>query len=531
MPQKIIGLDIGSHSIKAVQLRRTFRGFELVGFHEKVISREGETAPSDAVAQALAELFSEGHIVGDIVITSIPGHQVSARIIKLPFTDRRKMDQVIPFEVEGYTPFNIEEMVVSYHIVKVEEGEAQILALLVKKDMLRDHLEILERANISPKIVDLDVLALYSISRLMLQGMEGPLSLADIGASKTSICIVEDGHLSMIRSLPIGGEAITAAIQRELNLTHEEAEQGKTLHGIILEDQGESEEERRFSKCIESAISPLLREMKQTFHYYEADHHQGVRRIFLCGGTSALPNLIPYLSRELGMEARPLNVLEAPFNKLTTGSVPAGLITHGFGLGLRGVGNGSFSQVNFRKDEFAFRSEIKEIKGKILYAGIWMLVLLLLVSFNFYFKLNIKQRHYEDLNAEIRRVFTNTLPEVKHIVNEVQQMRGKIEEFKKGSLLFSEAGEEGMSVLDLMREITLRIPGDVKVDIKDFAINRGRVAMTGESDSFESVDKIRAGLQKFTEFKRVALTHAKVGVKQDKVEFKFSISMGEGRPR
>ena len=88
-----------------------------------------------------------------------------------------------------------------------------------------------------------------------------------------------------------------------------------------------------------------------------------------------------------------------------------------------------------------------------------------------------------------------------------------------------------MSVLDLMREITVQIPGDVTVDVKDLAIDRGRVAITGETDSFESVDKIRAGLQKFTGFKRVSLTHAKVGGKGDKVEFKFSISMGEGRPR
>lgn len=531
MPQKIIGLDIGSHSIKAVQLRRTFRGFELIGFQEKEIPRQGETAPSDAVVQALAELFRGGRIAGDTVITSIPGHQVSARIIRLPFADRKKMDKVIPFEVEGYTPFNIEEMVVSYHVVRVEEGGAQVLALLVKKDVLRDHLETLERAKISPKIVDLDILSLYSISSLILQGIEGPFSLADIGASKTSICIVNGGHVSMIRSLPIGGEAITGTIQREFGLSYEEAEQGKISHGIILETKGKSEEEIVFSKCIESAVSPLVREMKQTFHSYEADHHQKVRRIFLCGGTSALRNLVPYLSRELEVEARPLDVLEAPFNKLTMRSVPAGLIPHGLGLGLRGVGNRSFSQVNFRRDEFAFRSEVKEIKGKILYAGIWMLALLLLVSFNFYLKLNMKQRHYEDLNGEIRRVFTSTLPEIKHIVNEVQQMRAKIEELKRDPLLFSEAGVEGMSVLDLMREITLRIPEDVRVDIRDLAINKGRVAITGETDSFESVDNIKAGLQKFTGFKRVALTHAKVGTKGDKVEFKFSISMGEGKPR
>jgi Tfp pilus assembly PilM family ATPase len=81
MPQRIIGLDIGSHSIKAVQLRRTFRGFELVGFHEKEIPRDGETVSSDAVAQTIAELFGEGRLSGDMVITSIPGHQVSTLII------------------------------------------------------------------------------------------------------------------------------------------------------------------------------------------------------------------------------------------------------------------------------------------------------------------------------------------------------------------------------------------------------------------------------------------------------------------
>ncbi len=531
MPQRIIGLDIGTHSIKAVHLRRTFRGFELVGFHEKDIPRGGEVAPSDAVAQAMAELYAEGHLSGDVVITSIPGHQVSARIIKLPFSDRKRLEQVIPFEVEGYTPFNIENMVVSYHVVNVEEGGAQILALLVKKDVVRDHLETLGRVGISPKIVDVDVLALYSTSSIMLQGVEGPFSVADIGASKTSLCVIDGRHVSMIRTLPIGGDAITRAIQGEFDLPYEEAEKGKILHGIVLEEGEESEEGRRFSKCITSSLSPLVREMKQTFHSYEADHHQGVRRIFLCGGTSALRNLIPYLSRELGVETEPLDVSGAPFNRLPMRAVPAGLIPQGLGLGLRGVGNAGVSQVNFRRDEFAFQSEIKEIKGKLLAGGVVMLAILLLVSFDLYLKLDMKQRHYEDLRAGVRRVFTTTLPEVKSIVNEVQQMRSEIQELRKGSLLFSETGEEGMSMLDLMREITVRIPGDVTVDVKDLAIDRDRVAITGETDSFESVDKIRAGLQAFTGFKRVSLTHAKVGAKGDKVEFKFSISMGEGRPR
>lgn len=531
MPQRIIGLDIGSYSVKAVQLRRTFRGFELVGFHEKEIPRDGETLPSDAVAQTIAELFGEGRFSGDMVITSIPGHQVSTRIIKLPFSDRKKLEQVIPFEVEGYTPFNVEEMVVSYHIVNVDEEGAQVLALLVKKDVVRDHLEMLERAGVSPKIVDLDVLALYSISNIILQDVEGPYSIADIGATKTSICIVEGGHVSMIRSLPIGGVAITKALQEEFDLSHEEAEEAKTHHGIIMEEEGGSEEERRFSNCIASSLSTLFREVRQTFHSYEADHHQGIGRLFLCGGTAALHNLIPYLSRELELEARPLNVLEAPFNKLPKGSVAAGLIPHGLGLGLRGVGNRSFSQADFRKDEFAIRGEIKEMRGGLLVAGILMLALLLLASFDFYLTLDTKQRRHEELRGEIRKVFTATLPEVKNIVNEVQQLRGQVQELEKESLTFLEAGGEGMSVLDLMREITVRIPGDVKVDVKDLVIDRGRVAITGETDSFESVDKVRAGLQGFTGFKRVGLTHAKVGAKGEKVEFKVSISMDEGRPR
>jgi hypothetical protein len=321
------------------------------------------------------------------------------------------------------------------------------------------------------------------------------------------------------------------AIQKEFQLSPEEAEQRKIIHGIISESDADSEEARQLSTCIESAISPLVREMRQTFHSYDADHHQRIGRIFLCGGGSALPNLLPYLSRELGVDVEPLNVLEAPFNKLKGEFVPVASIPHGLGLALRGVGNGNFSQVDFRSEEFGFRSEVKEVKGKIISAGILMLILLLLVFANYYLKFTMKNRQYEDLRSEIRTVFTTTLPEVKNIVNEVQQMRTKVEEVKKGSLLFSEVGVEGLSILDLMREVTVRIPEDVTVDIKDLVINREKVTVTGETDSFDSVDKIRAGLQKFTGFKRVALTHAKVGAKGDKVEFKFSISTGQEKPR
>lgn len=525
MSPQVIGLDMGTHSIKATVLRQRWRGFEVAGFFRQTIDRDESLSDKERMALALERLFSENRLKSDGVVVSVPGLAVSTRIITLPFTDRKKIIRVIPFEVEGYIPFSLEDVVVSYHILGQEEGNTRLLAGAVKKDLLRETLEILAKGGVIPRIVDVDFMALFNLSQGGLKGAEGCYAIVDIGASKTSVCIVDGQSLGFGRSIPIAGQAINRAIEKEFGLSGEESERLKETEAFLpLRDQGTlNPGQRRICSTVESAVVPLVQEIGRTFYAFEAEAQKKVDQVFLCGGTTQLTNLSAYLSERLEVPVAPLPLIPSGGSML--GSEDRILMSHAYGLSMRAVADGRYSQVNFLKDEFAYRSKIRGMKGKTVYMGVFLGLILALFAFDGAGRYMAKKHRYMELKREIRTVFKETFPEVKQIRGESQQMKGKILELQRESQALVSLGGSPVTALDLIREVTERAPAGVDVDIQAFSFDAEKARLNGRTDSFESVDRVLKALQGFELFETVSLSNAKVDVKDNKVDFRLSISL------
>ncbi len=526
MSQRVIGLDMGTHSIKAaVLLQSRWSGFELAGFFKENVDRDDSVPERERVASALGRLFSENRLKSDVVAVSMPGLAVSTRIITLPFTDRKKIARVISFEVEGYIPFALEDVVISYHILGQEEGKTRLLAVSVRKDILRENLETLAGAGVVPRIVDVDFMAQFNLSQGELNETEGCYAIIDVGESKTSVCIVDGGTLGFGRSIPVAGRAITRGIEKEFGLSPEESERLKETEAFLpLGDQDPvAGDQKRICRVVESAVVPMTQEIARTFYAFEAEAQKRVDRIFLCGGTTQLTNFSAYLSEKMEIP-----VAQLPLH-ISGGFKPdpqdRALIPHAYGLGMRAVANGRYSQVNFLKDEFAYRTEISGKRGKMAYVGISLCLILSLFTFNAVGRYKAKTQRYGELERQIRRVFKETFPGVKQTGGEKQQMMVKIQELQKESQALTSLGGSPVTVLDLMREITERVPPEVEADIDAFSYAGEKVRLSGRTDSFESVDRILKALQGFDLFENVSLSNAKVDAKDNKVDFKLSISL------
>jgi type IV pilus assembly protein PilM len=525
MTLQVIGLDIGTHSIKATVVRHGWRGSEMVGFFQKTRDRDDSLSDGDRTALALGKLFSENKLRSDEIVVSVPGLAVSTRIITLPFTDRRKIARVIPFEVEGHIPFSLEEVVVSYHILKQEHGKTKLLAGAMKKDLLRENLETLAKAGVTPRVVDLDFMALFNLSQSGLVEVEGCYAIVDVGEIKTSVCIVDAGHLGFGRSIPIAGRAIDQAVQKEFGLSPAESERLKETTGFLpLSDQNDlDEEQKRISLTVESAVIPLVQEIGRTFYAFEAEAQQKVKQVVLCGGTAQLTNFPAYLSEKMEVPAFSLSLSRSGGPEI--GPENSVLMSHACGLSMRAVANGRCSQLNFLRDEFAYRTEIKGIKSKMVYVGIFLCIILGLFAFDGVSRYMAKRWQYAELKSEIRKVFKETFPEVKQIRGERHQMESRIRELQGESEALISLGGSPVTALDLIREITERAPVGVEVDIQTFSFDAERLRLSGRTDSFESVDRVLKALQGFDLFENVALSNAKVDVKDNKVDFKLSISL------
>jgi len=503
MPKSIVGLDIGTHSIKVVEVRGGLKKLDIVSFAE-VPSAEGVT-----------HLFKEGAGSRAMVVTAIP--QASMRVVSLPFRDERKIEQVIPFELEQHIPFPLDEVVVSWHILgsaapqgtDKDRNATGILAAAVQKSALKEFLEGLSPAGVDPVIVDLDALVPSSLSSIT-NITDEPTALLDIGKSKSSFTVFSGKQMCFARIMPSGGEELTRAIERKTGLLRDEAESAKIQYGL---DEGE---DGKYAGIIRKSLEGFAIQISQTLLSVREYTGVSVERLLLHGGGARLKGLCEFLSEKLGIE---VGLLELKL------SLPASLdpIVFGkaIGLAMRGVGRikGS-STINFRKGEFIYHSPREEISGRLKVAGalIGAGILLGLVSMSV--SMVSKEMGLKKLMQDQKRIFSSTFPELSVPEDPLSEMQALVSRERTGG-----AGGSTYKVIDILREMSSRAPKDIRVDIRELNIDLTKIRLLADTESLEAVDKIVSELRKAEIFSDISVLDTRRSADGNSVNFQLSLSL------
>src|SRR3989338_8383808 len=153
MPQNVIGIDIGSYSIKIAELERTFQKYEFVNFFERKVQFNELLKPEESITVTLQGMLDDFGLKLDQVICGYPGHKVSSRLVTLPFGNLKKIDQTIEFELENYVPFDLETLVIDYHVLSATKEQSEILVFYTLKDEFSKYLNLLQNCKVDPKII------------------------------------------------------------------------------------------------------------------------------------------------------------------------------------------------------------------------------------------------------------------------------------------------------------------------------------------------------------------------------------------
>ena len=235
---------------------------------------------------------------------AVPAQSVFARFVKLPALDAAKIDKIIAFEAQQNVPFPIDEVVWDYQLVGGGLGEQiQVVIVAIKRDLLDDINNAVEETGLRTRIVDVASMALYNAFRYSYPDMGDCSLLLDIGARTTNVLFIEPGRF-FLRSIPLGGSAITAAIAREFNESFAAAETRKKRDGFVGLGGAYAEpadpDIARVSKIARSTMTRLHAELMRSVTHYRAQQ-QGNRpaRIFLCGGGAGMPYMREFFPREI----------------------------------------------------------------------------------------------------------------------------------------------------------------------------------------------------------------------------------------
>jgi type IV pilus assembly protein PilM len=347
--KSVVGLDIGSSAVKAVELRPVGKGFRVAAFATEQVPPDsivdGAIIDGAAVADALRRLFANKAFKTKDVAASLSGNAVIVKKISLPVMTDAELAESIYWEAEQYIPFDIQDVNLDYQILDPgtgpeSKGTMEVLLVAAKKDKIADYTGVIAAAGRVPVIVDVDAFALQNAYEANY-GLEAGaiIVLLNAGASAININIVSGEQSVFTRDISIGGNAYTEAVQKELNLPFESAELAKKGHpvdGVTFED---------VRPVLHAMTENVLLEIQKTFDFFKATAASDrIDRILLSGGASSVDGFAEALAERFGAPVEPFD----PFRQITfeaqklrvddvTGLISTAAVA--VGLALRRVGD------------------------------------------------------------------------------------------------------------------------------------------------------------------------------------------------
>ena len=312
--KELIGLDIGSSSIKAVELdwgKKTprLKHFGMIPLPPEAIV-DGAFMDSASIVESIRSLIEGLRIKTKNVAASISGHSVYIKTINVPTMSEEQLEESIRWEAEQQIPFDIEDVNLDFQIINEQVNPDQMAVLLVaaKKDMINDYTAVIEEAGLQPTIVDVDVFAIENAYNLNFESSEDDvIALVNIGASVMNINILKGGTTAFTRDISIGGRQITEEIQKRLKLTYEEAE------AVKVKERDAADQNAEVETLIQGTAEQLATEVRRSLEFFAASSSGGeIKKIFLSGGCAKIQMLPGLIEERISMPVEVFN----PFTKV-----------------------------------------------------------------------------------------------------------------------------------------------------------------------------------------------------------------------
>ena len=301
----VVGLDIGSSAVKAVELKPAGKGFKVAAFAAEPIPPDsivdGAIIDGAAVTDAIRRLFENKHFKSKDVAASLSGNAVIVKKINLPVMTEAELAESIYWEAEQYIPFDIQDVNLDYQILDAgtgpdTKGTMDVLLVAAKKEKIADYTGVISQAGRTPVVVDIDAFALQNAYE-MNYGLDpnAVVVLLNAGASAININIVSGEQSVFTRDISIGGNAYTEAVQKELNLPFESADQlkrGQAVDGATFDE---------VRPVLHAMTENVLLEIQKTFDFFKATAASDrIDRIYLSGGASRVDGFAQALEERFG---------------------------------------------------------------------------------------------------------------------------------------------------------------------------------------------------------------------------------------
>lgn len=291
--KNLVGVDIGSTSIKVCELKQGRRGLSVVKFAYAPLAPQvivdGQVMDSSAVTESLARIFKDAKIRHKAVAIGVSGQAAIIRKISVPLMTTEELDEQIQWEAEQHIPFDIKDVQIDHQVLRrnPDEGQMDVLLVAAKRDQIEDYAQLVRAAKLRPMVCDIDAFSVQNLFEFT-RGLDPSqtIALINVGASLSSLNIISGGISAFSREIANGGNSVTDEIQRTLNVPREQAEAykcGDGQDGIVPE---------QVLEIVEGASDAIAAEIQRSLDFFMATGGEtDIGRIFVTGGSAGLAPL------------------------------------------------------------------------------------------------------------------------------------------------------------------------------------------------------------------------------------------------
>lgn len=313
--KSMVGVDIGSSSVKAVELQGRGKDLQLLSLGFEALESDsvvdGQIMELNAVSNAISNIFNEHKIKTTQVAAGVNGHSVIVKNIVLPQMSEGELQESFAWHAEEHIPFDISDVNLDYHVMDRSADAIHVLMAACKRDKVANLKQTIQLAGKQPAVIDVDAFALQNCYELNYDPQPGQVvALLNIGASTTNINILNGVRSVFTRDATFGGNQYTSLLQKELGLTFDQAESVK--RGMALP---EGAEVRDVGPIMDTVSDILALEIQKTMDFYRAtveDGESAVQKILVSGGGSKLTGLGDFLARRFEVSVEMFD----PFRKI-----------------------------------------------------------------------------------------------------------------------------------------------------------------------------------------------------------------------
>lgn len=311
----MVGLDVGSSSIKAVELRGRLGGLQLASISYEALQADsiadGQIMELNDVSNCIVNIFASQQIKTDQVAAGVSGNSVIVKNIIVPQMSEAELEESIDWHAEEHIPFDIADVSLDYQIVDSNPESLQVLMAACKRDRIANLKQAIQLAGKQPVIIDVDAFALQNCYEANYDiNLDETVALLNIGASTMNINVLHGARSVSIRDVSVGGNQYTTLLQRELGLTFEQAESLK--RGAANSDVAQAS---AVKPMLEGVSETIALEIQKTFDFYRSTAtvpSATVQKILISGGGSKLQGLREFLADQFQIPVEPLN----PFQRI-----------------------------------------------------------------------------------------------------------------------------------------------------------------------------------------------------------------------